>query len=212
MSAYTPGDCGSPDAEPTRRLRTSDTRAECTGIGCVASMKHLYIRFRAAWRSMKNPEASPEEMGYVPHLRSRLIAILVMALGVACLIIGLSTYVTLQNSLYQQAESNLEETSHRVAQHTSRDGKQQEVECDDLKKDKSTFAPGQASGTLITCVDSEGSIEIASKLGSDGTIRSLSPNDQVTLGTLALNSSKSEEREVTLEAGTYLIQITPKGK
>lgn len=61
----------------------------------VASMKHLYIRFRAAWRSMKNPEASPEEMGYVPHLRSRLIAILVMALGVACLIIGLSTYVTL---------------------------------------------------------------------------------------------------------------------
>lgn len=199
-----------PDAEPTRRLRTSDTRAECTGIGRVASMKHLYIRFRAAWRSMKNPEASPEEMGYVPHLRSRLIAILVMALGVACLIIGLSTYVTLQNSLYQQAESNLEETSHRVAQHTSRDGKQQEVECDDLKKDKSTFAPGQASGTLITCVDSEGSIEIASKLGSDGTIRSLSPNDQVTLGTLALNSSKSEEREVTLEAGTYLIQITPK--
>lgn len=210
MSAYTPGDSGSPDAEPTRRLRTSDTRAECTGIGCVASMKHLYIRFRAAWRSMKNPEAFPEEMGYVPHLRSRLIAILVMALGVACLIIGLSTYVTLQNSLYQQAESNLEETSHRVAQHTSRDGKQQEVECDDLKKDKSTFAPGQASGTLITCVDSEGSIEIASKLGSDGTIRSLSPNDQVTLGTLALNSSKSEEREVTLEAGTYLIQITPK--
>lgn len=210
MSAYTPGDCGSPDAEPTRRLRTSDTRAECTGIGRVASMKHLYIRFRAAWRSMKNPEASPEEMGYVPHLRSRLIAILVMALGVACLIIGLSTYVTLQNSLYQQAESNLEETSHRVAHPTSRDGKQQEVECDDLKKDKSTFAPGQASGTLITCVDSEGSIEIASKLGSDGTIRSLSPNDQVTLGTLALNSSKSEEREVTLEAGTYLIQITPK--
>lgn len=210
MSAYTPGDSGSPDAEPTRCLRTSDTRAGRTGIGCVASMKHLYIRFRAAWRSMKNPEASPEEMGYVPHLRSRLIAILVMALGVACLIIGLSTYVTLQNSLYQQAESNLEETSHRVAQHTSRDGKQQEVECDDLKKDKSTFAPGQASGTLITCVDSEGSIEIASKLGSDGTIRSLSPNDQVTLGTLALNSSKSEEREVTLEAGTYLIQITPK--
>lgn len=210
MSAYTPGDSGSPDAEPTRRLRTSDTRAECTGIGRVASMKHLYIRFRAAWRSMKNPEASPEEMGYVPHLRSRLIAILVMALGVACLIIGLSTYVTLQNSLYRQAESNLEETSHRVAQHTSRDGKQQEVECDDLKKDKSTFAPGQASGTLITCVDSEGSIEIASKLGRDGTIRSLSPNDQVTLGTLALNSSKSEEREVTLEAGTYLIQITPK--
>lgn len=210
MSAYTPGDSGSPDAEPTHRLRTSDTRAECTGIGRVASMKHLYIRFRAAWRSMKNPEASPEEMGYVPHLRSRLIAILVMALGVACLIIGLSTYVTLQNSLYQQAESNLEETSHRGAQHTSRDGKQQEVECDDLKKDKSTFASGQASGTLITCVDSEGSIEIASKLGSDGTIRSLSPNDQVTLGTLALNSSKSEEREVTLEAGTYLIQITPK--
>lgn len=210
MSAYTPGDSGSPDAEPTRRLRTGDTRDGRTGLGRIASMKHLYIRFRAAWRSMKNPEASPEEMGYVPHLRSRLIAILVMALGVACLIIGLSTYVTLQNSLYQQAESNLKETSHRVVQPTSRNGKQEEVDCDDLKKDKSIFAPGQASGTLITCVDSEGSVEIASKLGSDGTIQSLSANDQVTLGTLALNSTKSEEREVKLEAGTYLIRITPK--
>ena len=210
MSAYAPGDSGSPDAEPTRRLRTGDTRDGRTGLGRIASMKHLYIRFRAAWRSMKNPDASPEEMGYVPHLRSRLIAILVMALGVACLIIGLSTYVTLQNSLYQQAESNLKETSHRVVQPTSRNGKQEEVDCDDLKKDKSIFAPGQASGTLITCVDSEGSVEIASKLGSDGTIQSLSANDQVTLGTLALNSTKSEEREVKLEAGTYLIRITPK--
>ena len=210
MSAYTPGDSGSHDAEPTRRLRTGDTRDGRTGLGRIASMKHLYIRFRAAWRSMKNPDASPEEMGYVPHLRSRLIAILVMALGVACLIIGLSTYVTLQNSLYQQAESNLKETSHRVVQPTSRNGKQEEVDCDDLKKDKSIFAPGQASGTLITCVDSEGSVEIASKLGSDGTIQSLSANDQVTLGTLALNSTKSEEREVKLEAGTYLIRITPK--
>ena len=210
MSAYTPGDSGSPDAEPTRRLRTGDTRDGRTGLGRIALMKHLYIRFRAAWRSMKNPDASPEEMGYVPHLRSRLIAILVMALGVACLIIGLSTYVTLQNSLYQQAESNLKETSHRVVQPTSRNGKQEEVDCDDLKKDKSIFAPGQASGTLITCVDSEGSVEIASKLGSDGTIQSLSANDQVTLGTLALNSTKSEEREVKLEAGTYLIRITPK--
>ena len=78
MSAYTPGDSGSPDAEPTRRLRTGDTRDGRTGLGRIASMKHLYIRFRAAWRSMKNPDASPEEMGYVPHLRSRLIAILVM--------------------------------------------------------------------------------------------------------------------------------------
>ncbi|WP_239665961.1 sensor histidine kinase [Rothia mucilaginosa] len=42
------------------------------------------------------------------------------------------------------------------------------------------------------------------------TIQSLSANDQVTLGTLALNSTKSEEREVKLEAGTYLIRITPK--
>lgn len=210
MSAYTPGDSGSPDVEPTRRLRTGDTRDGRTGLGRIASMKHLYIRFRAAWRSMKNPDASPEEMGYVPHLRSRLIAILVMALGVACLIIGLSTYVTLQNSLYQQAESNLKETSHRVVQPTSRNGKQEEVDCDNLKKDKSIFAPGQASGTLITCVDSEGSVEIASKLGSDGTIQSLSANDQVTLGTLALNSTKSEEHEVKLEAGTYLIRITPK--
>ena len=61
MSAYTPGDSGSPDAEPTRRLRTGDTRDGRTGLGRIASMKHLYIRFRAAWRSMKNPDASPED-------------------------------------------------------------------------------------------------------------------------------------------------------
>lgn len=63
MSAYTPGDSGSPDAEPTRRLRTGDTRDGRTGLGRIASMKHLYIRFRAAWRSMKNPDASPRKWG-----------------------------------------------------------------------------------------------------------------------------------------------------
>ena len=54
------------------------------------------------------------------------------------------------------------------------------MDCDDLKKDKSIFAPGQGLGTLITCVTPR-SVEIASKLGSDGTIQSLSANDQVTL-------------------------------
>lgn len=216
MSAYTPGNSGNSDTGATRHPRTGRPTSEGDGpkhpadVGHLASLKHLYIRFRAAWRSMKNPEASPEEMGYVPHLRSRLIAILVAALGVACLIIGLSTYVTLQNSLYQQARSSLNETSHRVVQPETRDGKMEEVDCSDLKKDKSVFAPGQSSGTVITCVDSEGAVEIASKLGNDGSIQNLSANDQVTLGTLALNATKSEEREVKLEAGIYLIKITTK--
>lgn len=141
---------------------------------------------------MRNPEASPEELGYVPHLRSRLIAILVTALGIACLIIGLSTYVTLQNSLYQQAQSDLKETSHRVVQPTSRDGKREEVDCSDQQKSSSLFAPGQASGTIITCVESEGAVEIASKLAKDGTVQTLSANDQVTLGTMALNATRKK--------------------
>ena len=58
---------------------------------------------------------------------------------------------------------------------------------------------------------SEGAVEIASKLTKDGTIQTLSANDQVTLGTMALNATKEEVREVKLESGLYpLIKITPK--
>ena len=86
----------------TRSLRAGTPARD----GAAPSRTNFFVRLRAAWKSMRNPEASPEELGYVPHLRSRLIAILVTALGIACLIIGLSTYVTLQNSLYQQAQSD----------------------------------------------------------------------------------------------------------
>ena len=102
----------------------------------------------------------------------------VAALGIACLIIGLSTYVTLQNSLYQQAQSDLKETSHRVGsrpRETVSKKKWTAVTC----RREASFAPGQASGTIITCVESEGAVEIASKLGNDGTIQTLSANDQV---------------------------------
>lgn len=206
MGSYSPGEPASPDNEATRPLRAGTPARD----GAAPSPGNFFVRLRAAWKSMRNPEASPEELGYVPHLRSRLIAILVAALGIACLIIGLSTYVTLQNSLYQQAQSDLKETSHRVVQPTSRDGKREEVDCSDLQKSSSLFAPGQASGTIITCVESEGAVEIASKLAKDGTVQTLSANDQVTLGTMALNATKEEVREVKLESGLYLIKITPK--
>lgn len=206
MGSYSPGEPASPDNEATRPLRAGTPAQD----GATPSRGNFFVRLRAAWKSMRNPEASPEELGYVPHLRSRLIAILVAALGIACLIIGLSTYVTLQNSLYQQAQSDLKETSHRVVQPTSRDGKREEVDCSDLQKSNSLFAPGQASGTIITCVESEGAVEIASKLAKDGTVQTLSANDQVTLGTMALNATKEEVREVKLESGLYLVKITPK--
>ena len=206
MGFYSPGEPASPDNEATRSLRTGTPARD----GAAPSRTNFFVRLRAAWKSMRNPEASPEELGYVPHLRSRLIAILVTALGIACLIIGLSTYVTLQNSLYQQAQSDLKETSHRVVQPTSRDGKREEVDCSDLQKSSSLFAPGQASGTIITCVESEGAVEIASKLTKEGTVQTLSTNDQVTLGTMALNATKEEVREIKLESGLYLVKITPK--
>ena len=206
MGFYSPGEPASPDNEATRSLRAGTPARD----GAAPSRTNFFVRLRAAWKSMRNPEASPEELGYVPHLRSRLIAILVTALGIACLIIGLSTYVTLQNSLYQQAQSDLKETSHRVVQPTSRDGKREEVDCSDLQKSSSLFAPGQASGTIITCVESEGAVEIASKLTKEGTVQTLSTNDQVTLGTMALNATKEEVREIKLESGLYLVKITPK--
>lgn len=155
MGSYSPGEPASPDNEATRPLRAGAPARD----GAAPSQGNFFVRLRAAWKSMRNPEASPEELGYVPHLRLRLIAILVAALGIACLIIGLSTYVTLQNSLYQQAQSDLKETSHRVVQPTSRDGKREEVDCSDLQSSKSLFAPGQASGTIITCVESEGAVD-----------------------------------------------------
>ena len=196
MGSYSPGDPASPDNEATRPLRAGTS----TRGGSVPFRGNFFVRLRAAWKSMRNPEASPEELGYVPHLRSRLIAILVAALGIACLIIGLSTYVTLQNSLYQQAQSDLKETSHRVVQPTSRNGKREEVDCSDLQKSSSLFAPGQASGTIITCVESEGAVEIASKLTKDGTVQALSANDQVTLGTMALNATMKPLERVSAVA------------
>ena len=206
MGSYSPGDPASPDNEATRPLRAGAPARD----GAAPSQGNFFVRLRAAWKSMRNPEGVPRRTrvrtspAFAPYRHPR------GSLGIACLIIGLSTYVTLQNSLYQQAQSDLKETSHRVVQPTSRDGKREEVDCSDLQSSKSLFAPGQASGTIITCVESEGAVEVASKLGKDGTVQTLSANDQVTLGTMALNATKEEVREVKLESGLYLIKITPK--
>ena len=51
----------------------------------------------------------------MPHLRRRLILILVSALGIACFITSVSTYATLQNSLRAQIGSTLKETANRAA-------------------------------------------------------------------------------------------------
>ena len=102
MGSYSPGETASPDNEATRPLRAGSPAQD----GATPSRGNFFVRLRAAWKSMRNPEASPEELVYLPHLRSRLISILVTALCIACLIIGLSTYVTLQNSLYQKTQSH----------------------------------------------------------------------------------------------------------
>ena len=75
MGSYSPGEPASSDNEATRPLRAGAPAQD----GAVRSPGNPFVRLRAAWKSMRNPEASPEELGYVPHLRSRLIAILVVA-------------------------------------------------------------------------------------------------------------------------------------
>ena len=113
MGSYSPGDPASLDNEATRPLRAGTPARD----GATRSPGNFFVRLRAAWKSMRESRGIPRKSsGIVPHLRSRLIAILVAALGIACLVLGLSTYVTLQNSLYQQAQSDLKETSHRVVQ------------------------------------------------------------------------------------------------
>ena len=60
---HSPGDPASPDNEATRPLRAGAPARD----GAAPSPGNFFVRLRAAWKSMRNPEASPEELGYVPH-------------------------------------------------------------------------------------------------------------------------------------------------
>ena len=166
-----------------------------------------------------------------PRLRTRLIAILVMMLGVACLIIGASSYITLKNSLTAQVESRLNDASHRSTMgkgfaNRANDAAANESTPTDPFSLGATFgetnqaqeagvqtcgtnlgrgpldAPGQSSGTLIFCSDSAGNM-FSGYLDREGNIRSLSQADSEILEAIP---AEAAPQEVHLEAGAYLVE------
>lgn len=54
VGSYSPGEPASPDNEATRHLRSGAPARD----GAAPSRKNLFVRLRAAWKSMRNPEAS----------------------------------------------------------------------------------------------------------------------------------------------------------
>ena len=62
MGSYSPGEPASPDNEATRPLRAGTPARD----GATRSPGNFFVRLRAAWKSMRNPEASPEELGTYP--------------------------------------------------------------------------------------------------------------------------------------------------
>ena len=113
----------------------------------------------------------------MPHLRRRLILILVSALGIACFITSVSTYATLQNSLRAQIGSTLKETANRAANpNNSPSG--HGFECLDKSNPKNPlYTPGQGAGTINLCVDRQGEYKFSGYLSADGSIKELSDKE-----------------------------------
>ena len=148
----------------------------------------------------------------MPHLRRRLILILVSALGIACFITSVSTYATLQNSLRSQIGSTLKETANRAANpNNSPSG--HGFECLDKSNPKNPlYTPGQGAGTINLCVDHQGGYKFSGYLSADGSIKELSDKDRETLNSLRNTVNQdSQLTEVNLDVGKYMVKVSSPG-
>lgn len=150
-----------------------------------------------------------------PYLRIKLIAILVSMLGIACLIIGISSYTVLSNSLMDRAHGRLDEAAHRAASfkpgaggqftppaNTTTDSSDSLGDgCIQVEGRTLLNAPGQSTGTLSLCT-ANGETRVAGLLDSTGTVQTLSQADQEAL--LAVTAEQGAT-ELSLEAGDYLV-------
>lgn len=126
-------------------------------------------------------------------------------LGIACLIIGVSSYWVLSSSLMNRAYEQLEETAHRAVIFKPRDH-EAAADTDGCQQwDGRTLldAPGQGPGTLGVCT-ANGETLVSGLLDSVGSVQELSQADRDTLLALALTTGTTE---IDLEAGDYLIHI-----
>lgn len=151
-----------------------------------------------------------------PRLRTILTTVLVAMLGVACLIIGLTSFLTLQSSLQSQVSERLEQTSHRAlmfkpedapAKRNNQNGTdtapvQPQSICDTSSGTSPLNAPGQSAGTLTLCVE-DGTVGFSGVLDSSGDLQELSAADIETLKNISVDSSAEE---VHLDSGDYLVE------
>lgn len=135
-------------------------------------------------------------------------------LGVACLIIGLSSFLTIKNSLESQVSERLDQTSHRAmifkpedapARNGSAggvDGASTQNVCETSASSSPLNAPGQSAGTLTVCVNN-GNVGFSGVLDSSGDLQSLSEADVAQLKDVP---AEATAQKVDLEVGNYLVE------
>ncbi|MDO4916104.1 MAG: HAMP domain-containing sensor histidine kinase [Rothia sp. (in: high G+C Gram-positive bacteria)] len=144
-----------------------------------------------------------------PRLRTILTAILVGMLGIACLIVGLSSFLTLKNSLEAQMGGRLDEASHRALKFKPANASDTQNStqnapsgpCEEQQGLTPLDAPGQSAGTLSLCIQ-DNKVVFSGVLDDEGTSQSLSASDIAQLQNVAVDA---EPQEVKLDAGDYLV-------
>lgn len=158
----------------------------------------------------------------VLRLRTRLTALLVITLGFACLIIGVSSYLTLHGSLYTQYEGRLQDAVHRATESKTEHDLYDEflenhfaplppvmpTECSQLQGKGLLDAPGQEIGTLSLC-EVDGEIITSGVLDSKGRQAALSGDDIERLLQIA---DDGRPVELDLDTGEYLVASLSKGE
>ena len=146
-----------------------------------------------------------KKVRYSPRLRTRLIAILVSMLGVACIIIGSSSYVAIHNSLLGQVIANLNGTSLRAGGGPEGGESSGNLACptsDNNATGKNPLLiPGQVPGTLGMCFDRDGQTTFAGILDSKAHTQGISDSDKNLLSAIRLGAQDGVPVEVELESG-----------
>ncbi len=138
-------------------------------------------------------------------------------LGAACLIIGLSSFLTIKNSLESQVSERLDQTSRRAMIFKPEDAPvrnggaggvdganaegAQNV-CETSASSSPLNAPGQSAGTLTVCVNN-GNVGFSGVLDSSGDLQSLSEADVAQLKDVP---AEATAQKVDLEVGNYLVE------
>lgn len=151
--------------------------------------------------------ASPRATRPVHRLRTKLIALLVTMLGIACLMVGVSSYWVISSSLMDRAYAQLDEAAHRavkpieVGDKPVTPGFESSNGCTHDNGRSTLDAPGQATGTLSLCTAGDQTV-IAGIIDSSGATQDLSLTDQEALLALPATGSVTQ---VDLEVGDYLV-------